>query len=154
MTYKEYLKRKLIYNIVVDFNEEIIYGSNQANVNYPVRFPTVEFELLITDGLKNAIENLRTNNRIAVEEDPGCWYNAYVGINSFTSTKLDSCITAVVVNSNQKDDEHTYTIDLDEDMQEMIYAVLDAQCREKLGKSCHELLEEAQKHLMEEKGDG
>jgi len=71
------------------------------------------------------------------------WYNFQISINGFLSTKLDSCIEFVVVNSDSEDNEQAYEIDLTEAEQELIYALLDKQCRAYFGKGCEKLLEEA-----------
>lgn len=45
--------------IFVDFGSEIMYGSDQQNVNYPSRFPTVEFQLIATFGLSQIADRIR-----------------------------------------------------------------------------------------------
>jgi len=42
--------------IKIDFESEITYGQEQAFVSYPVVFPTVNFELLATDLLCEAVK--------------------------------------------------------------------------------------------------
>ncbi len=37
--------------VFIDFETEIIYGSDQVNICYPCRFPTVGFQLMETNGL-------------------------------------------------------------------------------------------------------
>ena len=63
---------------------------------------------------------------------------------------MDSCIELVVVNADSEDNEELYTIDLTEEEQVLIYAQLDEQCRRHEGKSCEELLKEAEKRMEEE----
>ena len=41
--------------IFVDFGSDILYGSDQQNVNYPSRFPTVGFQLMATYGLSQIV---------------------------------------------------------------------------------------------------
>ena len=40
--------------VFIDFETEIIYGSDQVNICYPCRFPTVGFQLMATNGLNKA----------------------------------------------------------------------------------------------------
>lgn len=94
-------------------------------------FPVVSFELLPTGMLSTA-----AYAKVRKDED----FSFYSGINGFTKTKLNNCI------------EFTYgdeqdTIDLTEEEQEIVFAVLDAQCKEKLGKGCDDLLEEAKAQM-------
>ena len=138
-------------DVEICFGDGIEYGHDQANVDYPVVFPTVQFELVITDGLHEAIEKARTDAGITLSPESDGWYNAYLGINDFTKTKLNTCIEAVVVNEpDQPDNEECYLISLSEDEQKDIFAAIDAQCRKRLGKSCEELLKEAEKEMEEE----
>ena len=137
-------------DIVVSFNDEIEYGVGKVFVVFPRVFPTVTFELEVTDGLKKAVDAARVKAGIKLRRDSDGWYDAYIGINSFTPSRLDTCIEAVVVNEpDQPDNEGTYMIDLTEDEQKEIFAEIDRQCKEKLGKSCEELLEEARKEMEE-----
>ena len=45
--------------IFIDFNSEILYGEDQANVCYPVRFPTVRFQLMPANRLIEIVDRLR-----------------------------------------------------------------------------------------------
>ena len=45
--------------IFIDFNSEILYGEDQANVCCPVRFPTVRFQLMPANGLIEIVDRLR-----------------------------------------------------------------------------------------------
>lgn len=45
--------------VFVDFGSEIMYGSDQQNVNFPSRFPTVEFQLMATYGLSQIADRIR-----------------------------------------------------------------------------------------------
>ena len=73
-------------------------------------------------------------------EDAG--YEFMIGINDFTPSKMDSCILFTV-------DMETYSIDLTDEELPMIFDSLDSQCREKLGKGCLDLLEEARGEMCD-----
>lgn len=146
--------------VFVDFGSEIIYGSDQQNVNYPSVFPTVQFQLMATYGLSQIADRIRKdagfNPMHPMDEftDDTCdnegWYDFYVGINGFTDNHMDSSIEFYVVNADSEDNEEKYTIDLTAEEQTAIYARLDEQCKRYLDKSCEELLAEAGKELEEE----
>ncbi len=82
-------------------------------------------------------------------DDDG-WYDFYTSINGFTDNRMGCCIEFVVVNADSEDNEEWYTIDLGEEEQMAVYNRLDEQCRKYLGKSCEELLKEAEKAMEEE----
>lgn len=146
--------------IFVDFGSEIIYGSDQQNVNYPSRFPTVGFQLMATYGLSQIADRIRKDAGFKpmhpMDEftDDTCdnegWYDFYVGINGSADNHMDGCIEFYVVNADSEDNESRYFIDLTAEEQSAIYARLDEQCRMYLGKSCEELLAEAGRELEEE----
>ena len=146
--------------INIDFGVEVVYGSDQVNEFYPVRFPTVGFQLMATNGLSEIADRIRKDLGFApmhpMDEytDDTCdnegWYDYYIALNGYSKTKVDSCIEFFVVNSESPDNEARYAIDLDEHEQETIYNRLDEQCRKYLGQSCEELLNEAQKELEED----
>lgn len=119
--------------IRIDFDQEIEYGQDQANVTYPTVFPTVNFMLEDTEELIEAAANICGYGK-------DCLYEFMIGINGFTRTGLDNCVQFLV-------DYEGYSIDLDEALQKEIYDALDKQCREKLGKGCADLLEEARKEM-------
>ena len=119
--------------VKIDFNEEILYGHDQANITYPTVFPTVTFQLESTPGL---IDQLSAEK----DFDPDVNIEFFVGINGFTKTRLDYCIQALY-----QDD--TWTIDLDEEMQKQVFDALNTQCEEHLGKTCEKLLEEAKAQI-------
>ena len=121
--------------IQIDFDDEITYSQDQANVSHPVVFPTVSFTLLPTTLLCNSAK-IKLNNLDADDED----FTFYIGINGFTKTKLNNCIEYTC--GDEQD-----TIDLTEEEQETVFAVLDAQCKAKLGKGCDDLLEEAKTRI-------
>ena len=45
--------------IFIDFGADVLYGSDQCNVSYPCRFPTVEFQLMATNGLSQIADRIR-----------------------------------------------------------------------------------------------
>ncbi len=121
--------------IQIDFNEEITCSHDQAYISVPTVFPTVSFTLLAT-GLLCEAGKTKLNNPDCDDED----FAFYIGINGFTKTKLNNCIEFTC--GDEQD-----TIDLTEEEQEVVFAVLDRQCKEKLGKGCDDLLEEAKAQI-------
>ena len=137
--------------IHIDTDQEYMLGDDQACFYYPVRFPTVEFELAATTELCEIVDAIRKEKGYApMLEDGGDsegWYDLYLGLNGYTDTNMDTSILAVVVNSNSEDNEDYYLIDLSEDEQREIYSILDDQCRRYYEKSCTDLLEEARREM-------
>jgi len=140
--------------ILIDANEDYHLGDDQACLNYPKRYPTVEFELVDTIELCGIVDTIRKGKGFQpVLEDGGdtsAWYSLYLGLNGFTPSGLDTSILAVVVNSDSEDNEHSYYLDLSEEEQRVIFALLDEQCREHYNKSCADLLEEARQAMEAE----
>lgn len=159
MTLAEGFIRDEVY---IDFGSEVTYGSDQVYLDYPCRFPTVGFQLVATAGLSRIADRIRKDAGYrpmhAMDEysDGDCdqegWYDFYCGINGFTGSRMGSCIEFIVVNSGSADEGEMYTVDLIAYEQELVYARLDSQCREYLGKSCEGLLEEARKEMEETYG--
>lgn len=145
--------------IFIDFSSELLYGEDQAYICYPVKFPTVRFQLMPTKGLIEIIDRKRYKlgfkpmypvcDGAPRDCDDGGWYDFFISLNSFNDSHMDTCIAAVVAGSDSADNEEMYTIDLSEAEQEYLYDRFDKQCRKYVGKSCEELLKEA-KELMEE----
>ena len=139
--------------VFIDFGTEIMYGSDQAYISYPIRFATVTFQLLATNALSQIADRIRKDlgfkpmHPMDEFTDETCdndgWYDFYVGINGYADNQMDSCIEFIVVNSDSTDNEQQYAIELTTGEQEVIYLHLDEQCRQYLGKGCRELLEEA-----------
>ena len=81
----------------------------------------------------------------------------YIGISKLPGEgqecRADKCVNFVVVNSDSSDNEDMYDIELSESDQEIILGVLDKQCRHHLGKSCEELLAEAESAMQEDEAD-
>ena len=146
--------------VYIDFGADVLYGSDQAYISYPCRFPTVRFMLMATNGLVQISDRIRKDAGYAplypMDEytDETCdgsgWYDYFVEINGFTDNHMGSCIEFVVANSESPDNEELYTIDLGADEQAAIFNRLDEQCREHLGKGCEELLAEAEAEMKEE----
>jgi len=146
--------------VFIDFAAEVMYGDDQCYLDYPCRFPTVGFELMATNGLVQIADRIRKDAGFkpmhALDEftDDTCdnagWYDFYVGLNGFADNHMDTCIEFYVVNSDSEDNEELYTIDLTADEQTAVYARLDEQCRKYLGKSCEDLLKEAEEKMRED----
>ena len=63
-------------------------GDDQACLNYPMRYPTVEFELVDTIELCEIVDTIRKGKgyRPVLEEggDTSAWYSMYLGLNGYT----------------------------------------------------------------------
>lgn len=150
MTLTEWFVRD---NIFIEFAGEILYGSEQANLTYPRRFATVEFPLSATEGLIQIADRVRKEAGFRpirpMDEytgetcDNAAWYDFYTGISTFSENRMGGCIEFVVVNADSEDNEKLYVIELSEEEKQAVFNRLDEQCREHLGKSCEELLQEA-----------
>ena len=124
--------------VFIDFGSEIMFGDDQAYMSYPVRFPTVGFQLMATNGLSQIADRIRKDAGFkpmhAMDEftDDSCdnegWYDVFVGINGYADDHMDSGIDFVVVNSDSEDNEEMYTIDLTAAEQNAVFARLDEQC--------------------------
>lgn len=157
MTLLEGFVRDQIY---IDFGAEILYGEDQCCLDQPCHFPTVGFQLMVTEGLVQIADRIRKDEGYRpmhpLDEftDATCdnegWYDFYVGINGFADNHMDNCIEFVVVNADSEDNEELYTIDLLEQEQKAVYNRLDEQCRKYLEQSCEDLLAEARKRMEDE----
>ena len=146
-------------NIFIDFGSEVIYGSDQMYVRWPVRFATVSFGLMGTPLLTSIADRIRKDAGFVpvypIDEytdetcDVGAWYEFYIGINDRYGGAVDTAIEAVVCNSRSADEGASYSIGLSEEEQGYIYCRLDEQCRRYLGKGCAELLGEARAQMEE-----
>lgn len=146
--------------VFIDFGAEIMYGGDQCYISYLCRFPTVEFQLMATNGLVEIADRIRKDKGFKpmhpMDEytDDTCdnegWYDFYIGLNSYDDRHIDTCIDFFVVNADSEDNEDMYTIDLTEEEQIALYNRLDEQCRQYLEKGCEELLEEARKEMENE----
>ena len=121
-------------NIKIDFEEDFLYGQDQMYNSYPVVFPTVMFFLEETDGLMEEA-------MAAVNDETFHPGRFYVGICGLPDRKVENSI-----NFDDEGDD-AWAIDLSEDEQKELWEALDAQCREKLGKGCEELLKESEAQM-------
>ena len=149
--------------IFIDFESEPIYGEDQAYICCPERFPTVRFQLMPTVGLIEIVDRLRHKLGfkpmfpiVGVDNggcddcydcDDDCCYDFFISLNGFSDSHLDTCIAAVVADSDSVDNEDMYTIDLTEDEQKLLYKRFDEQCRRSINKTCEELLKEAEEMM-------
>ena len=146
-------------NVFIDPHSEIMYDSDQAYVNCPRRFATVGFGIIAGYGLQLLVDRLRKDLGFKPLEpiddedyDKDCdqegEYYFYAGLNDYTDSKVDNCITVIIANSESPDNEELYTIDLSEEEQEALYRRLDEESRILFGKSCEDLLEEARAEML------
>ena len=153
MSLKDYgLEGERLHKAIhIDTEQEYMLGDDQAYFCYPVRFPTVEFELSATTELCKIVDAIRKAKgfppMLADGGDSEGFYNLYLGLNGYTDSHLDTSIMAVVVNRDSKDNEDYYLIDLSEDEQREIYEILDEQCQLNYEKSCEDLLKEARREM-------
>ncbi len=146
--------------IFIDPHAEPIFGDDQCFLCYPERFATVTFELQATNGLIQIADRIRKDlgfrpmHPMDEYDDDSCdnegWYDFYAGLNGYAKNHMDSCLEFVVVNAGSEDNEELYTIDLTAEEQKVVYNRLDEQCRMNEGKSCEELLAEAEKRMRKE----
>lgn len=146
----EHVVRESVY---IDVSSGYELGSDQAYVCYPCVFPTVRFHLIETALLCQIADSIRKEEGFkplydGSEEATG-WYDIEIGINGYTESGLDTCITFELVNGNQPDTWHSYVIDLSEEEQRLIYARLNEECLGSFGKTCEELLEEAREEMCD-----
>ena len=146
-----------IDQILIGFNEEIMYGEDQMDVHFPARFPTVILSLRDTDALVSLADKIRTSGGgkplYPMEGYPweACdqngWYNFYIGINDSPAPPVDTSISAYVDSPDCEDNGSYYAIPIPEAGMNALFQSLDAQCRKHLGKSCADLLTEARKEM-------
>ena len=143
--------------IRIDFDTEIMYGSDQTDVCFPATFPTVIFSLHDTDALVCLADRIRVSGGgkplYPMEGYPwescdqnGC-YNFYIGINDSPAPPVDTSISAYVDSPDCEDNGSYYAIPIPEADMSALYESLDNQCRKHLGKSCADLLTEARKEM-------
>ena len=119
--------------------KDVKYGSTQLLSSSPTLSPTVTFRLKLTPELEKIAE------KVDKTADGTQEYVFFVGINSYTKSRTDNCLTLVVY--QEDGDESVYYIELKDGAKEALYERLDEQCRKKLGKSCEKLLKEAKKMI-------
>ena len=120
------------------------FGSDQQYVNYPSRFATVDFVLEDTDALCGMADEMRGD--LGFDPENGN-YVFSISLNDYNKYHVDTCITFMVVESSEMNNEELYTIDLTETEQKLVYQCLDRQCRSRFLKSCEELLKEAEEMM-------
>ena len=146
--------------IFIDFGAELHYGSDQMDLNYPVRFATVTFQLMGNGFLTELVDRMRLDRGFVPlypmdgydyeNCDHDGWYDFFVGINDLDRSKVDPCIEATVCNSTSVDEGESYMIELTPEEQDVLFECLDGQCRKHLGKGCDVLLDEARKEMENE----
>ncbi|MBO5567987.1 MAG: hypothetical protein J6A79_03525 [Clostridia bacterium] len=144
-------------NVFIDFGCDVSYGEDQVNVGYPVRFATVEIPLMATSELERIADRIRKEKGFKpirpMDEftertcDLEGWYDFYVDLVSWPGYRCGSCITFVVANTEEADNEEMYSIDLTEEEQAYMYCRLDEQLLKYTGMSCAEHLVAATKEM-------
>lgn len=147
-------------SIFVDFGSSINYNYDQSYVYYPCVFPTVDFTLMDEKGLEQIADRIRkeagfrplyTMDEFTEETcDKEAYYTFFVSLNGFTDSHIDTCIEFAAFETDSSDCDYLYQIDLTEEEQALVYARLDEQFREHLGKSCEELLAESREAMEKE----
>lgn len=133
------------------------FSSDQAYIDYPVRFPTVTIALSDTMALCKLADAVREEAGFlpmfpddeSKEYDSSGWYNFYICLNGFNDTMVDNSFEAVVQSEFADDNEQSYYIPLTEAEQIAIYNEVDKQLKERFGTSCEKLLEEARQEMIE-----
>lgn len=115
-------------DIRIDWDADYRFGSDQAYVSCPLRFPTVTFTLILTDGLVTKF------GRDDLAE-------SHIGINGYTPSGTDTVLDAETENGE------SIRIDLSDTEQADIWEALDEQCRAHLGRGCRALLDEAEAEM-------
>ena len=141
-------------NVSIDPHSEIMYGSDQVYVSCPRRFATVGLEIIAGYGLQLLVDRLRKDlgfKPLEPIDDEDCdqegEYYFYAGLNDYTDSKVDNCISVIIESDESPDNEELYTIDLSEEEQKALYRRLDEESRILFGKSCEDLLEEARQEM-------
>ena len=133
--------------IFIDPYVDIIYSESQAYVDYPRIIHDMSFELIGTSTLDKIADEIRiAEGKIPffTGENPDLdgWYKFVVGVNDYTKTGTDNCITFIVENSSLEDDEDIYYIELSESDQTQLYERLNDECVHIYGKTLNELMNE------------
>ena len=144
---KEILKTE--GSVRIDRNAEVTYGQDQAFVTRPVVYPTVGFGLEACD----ALWELADAEEKAAGYDPvygslregsrDNWYDFFIGLNGYNESHVDSCISVSVSYYGGEYDGPVIRIDLDREEQDLMFGMLDRECRRLYGKTALEMLEEA-----------
>lgn len=139
---------------VVSRSDDYYGYTDQANISYPIRFPTVDFHLYDVPELNFIADYIRVEKGHAPfftgdkVNDEGR-YSFYIGINGFTDTHMNNCIEFIVESGGDDDEETIYEIDLTEEEQRDIFKIIDGECKSIWGKTALEILDETKKELIE-----
>lgn len=138
--------------VIVDFGEGYELGYDQEGMNYPRVFAVVKFQLVDTTILCRIADRVCKDDGYSIPDldylTEEIWYNFTVGINDCTESHLDTCIEFEAVGGNSGNVLHTGIIDLSNEEQTLIYACIDNQCKQRLGRSCADLLKEAENEYI------
>lgn len=133
-----------IRTLKTNFDDEFLFGSDQAYVSFPTRFATVSIPLQETEEL---IQLVKETTGIFSEYAS---FQFYVGLNDYTATKTDNCIEFEEFGNDEYSDGARDSIFLEEDEQKALYARLDEELKAHLGKGCEDLLAEARMKMEKE----
>ena len=145
-------------NIVIDFNDEILYDQTVIYNSCPVPVATVGFILVDTTALIKILDAIRVERGYLPmlqpdddsEYDENGWYRFYINLNDYTPSHIDTSIEGVVMSDGAPDDFQSYSIDLTDEEQKMLYDEIDKQCRSGMRQSAEELLAEAREYMNKE----
>lgn len=139
------------------------FGSDQMNISYPIRFPTVTIALDDSHALNMRIDAMRVeagckpmfpeNYRELDPEDwdDQGWYNFYATIYRLPGAMTCAYIEGIVEAGLSGDNEQVYQIDLNGNEQAELIKVLDELLSD-IDTSCDKLLEEARQEMIELEG--
>ena len=86
--------------IFIDFGADVLYGSDQCNVSFPCRFPTVTFQLMATNGLSQIADRIRKDLGFAPMHTPTTPVITTAGTTSmWESTGIRKAIWTAALNS-------------------------------------------------------
>ena len=97
--------------VFVDFGSEILYGSDQAYISYPIRFATVSFQLMATNALSQIADRVRKDigyvpmHSMDEYTDETCdnegWYDFYTRRKTCWSwEKMGECLRQILFSSS------------------------------------------------------
>lgn len=135
--------------IKIDFNEEIVYDTEDVWDDGTDLVAVVEMELAATDGLVRLARFYR--ERTGKTIDPESHFNFYIRLSDWGTCLTDHDIIAVY---NSDDICETYEIEMTPDDRWRVLRVLNKQCTEHLGKSVSTLMAESRKTLEAEQKKG
>lgn len=140
-------------NIFLDRRDELLLDCAEAYNCFPVVIAEVQFELPCSDGLIALADEIRAREGgyPPLSESETGWYNFYTGINDFTKTHMDNCISFSVNDESAPDDWSNYDIPLDEAEQLAVFDRLNELCMEHYGRGCEAFLEESRREFIGER---